>query len=315
VAAKSAEKAAKRLAKKEATSAARNFVATRVVPELEGMAVSSAIQTFANPLSVAGMVEDFEKRYAGDIYYDKDGNLHVFDNDRSAGQAAYQAIASAWIENFTEYAGGNITKSAKLLDSKMFDLAGKFDNVMKTVGAGKIQDVFRIPQQLGRLTQIGSAPEEFLEEELGSVMNALMATDAQRGESYGDAFKNTISSSFAGEQQLETFLSCAITSMLLGGGGNAVNGVRNAGLRKSVNQDVEQSKALLGKVRGVDIEGLDNMIENGRVSDISAYLKEQSDANNWNKDEQGAAVSYVLNRSRQIGVKHNDDTAIEAEQA
>lgn len=315
VAAKSAEKAAKRLAKKEATSAARNFVATRVVPELEGMAVSSAIQTFANPLNVAGMVEDFEKRYAGDIYYDKDGNLHVFDNDRSTGQAAYQAIASAWIENFTEYAGGNITKSAKLLDSKMFDLAGKFDNVMKTVGAGKIQDVFRIPQQLGRLTQIGSAPEEFLEEELGSVMNALMATDAQRGESYGEAFKNTISSSFAGEQQLETFLSCAITSMLLGGGGNAVNGVRNAGLRKSVNQDVEQSKALLGKVRGIDIEGLDNMIENGRVSDISAYLKEQSDANNWNKDEQGAAVSYVLNRSRQIGVKHNDDTAIEAEQA
>jgi len=315
VAAKSAEKAVKRLAKKEATSAARNFVATRVVPELEGMAVSSAIQTFANPLSVAGMVEDFERRYAGDIYYDKQGNLHVFDNDRSAGQAAYQAIASAWIENFTEYAGGNITKSAKLLDSKMFDLAGKFDNVMKTVGAGKIQDVFRIPQQLGRLTQIGSAPEEFLEEELGSVMNALMATDAQRGESYGEAFKNTISSSFAGEQQLETFLSCAITSMLLGGGGNAVNGVRNAGLRKSVNQDVEQSKALLGKVRGVDIEGLDNMIENGRVSDISAYLKEQSDANNWNKDEQGAAVSYVLNRSRQIGVKHNDDTAIEAEQA
>lgn len=315
VAARSAERAAKRLAKKKATSAARNFVATRVVPELEGMAVSSAIQTFANPLSVAGMVEDFEKRYAGDIYYDKDGNLHVFDNDRSAGQAAYQAIASAWIENFTEYAGGNITKSAKLLDSKMFDLAGKFDNVMKTVGAGKIQDVFRIPQQLGRLTQIGSAPEEFLEEELGSVMNALMATDAQRGESYGEAFKNTISSSFAGEQQLETFLSCAITSMLLGGGGNAVNGVRNAGLRKSVNQDVEQSKALLGKVRGIDIEGLDNMIENGRVSDISAYLKEQSDANNWNKDEQGAAVSYVLNRSRQIGVKHNDDTAIEAEQA
>lgn len=315
VAAKSAERAVKRLAKKEATSAARNFVGTRVVPELEGMAVSSAIQTFANPLSVAVMVEDFEKRYAGDIYYDKQGNLHVFDNDRSAGQAAYQAIASAWIENFTEYAGGNITKSAKLLDSKMFDLAGKFDNVMKTVGAGKIQDVFRIPQQLGRLTQIGSAPEEFLEEELGSVMNALMMTDAQRGESYGDAFKNSVSSAFAGEQQLETFLSCAITSMLLGGGGNAVNGVRNAGLRKSVNQDVEQSKALLGKVRGVDIEGLDNMIENGRVSDISAYLKEQSDANNWNKDEQGAAVSYVLNRSRQIGVKHNDDTAIEAEQA
>lgn len=315
VAARSAERAAKRLAKKEATSAARNFVGTRVLPELEGMAVSSAIQTFANPLSVAGMVEDFERRYAGDIYYDKEGNLHVFDNDRSAGQAAYQAIASAWIENFTEYAGGNITKSAKLLDSKMFDLAGKFDNVMKTVGAGKIQDVFRIPQQLGRLTQIGSAPEEFLEEELGSVMNALMMTDAQRGESYGEAFKNTTSSAFAGEQQLETFLSCAITSMLLGGGGNAVNGVRNAGLRKSVNQDVEQSKALLGKVRGIDIEGLDNMIENGRVSDISAYLKEQSDANNWNKDEQGAAVSYVLNRSRQIGVKHNDDTAIEAEQA
>ena len=315
VAAKSAEKAAKRLAKKEATSAARNFVATRVVPELEGMAVSSAIQTFANPLSVAGMVEDFEKRYAGDIYYDKDGNLHVFDNDRSAGQAAYQAIASAWIENFTEYAGGNITKSAKLLDSKMFDLAGKFDNVMKTVGAGKIQDVFKIPQQLGRLTQIGSAPEEFLEEELGSVMNALMMTDAQRGESYGEAFKNTTSSAFAGEQQLETFLSCAITSMLLGGGGNAVNGVRNAGLRKSVNQDVEQSKALLGKVRGINIEELDAEINNGEIKDIASYLEAKSNENGWSKDEQGAAVSYVLNRTRQIGVKHNDDTAIEAEQA
>lgn len=314
VAAKSAERAAVKYAKKGVKSSARRFIGGNVLPKLEGMAVSSAMQTFANPLGVAGMVEDFERRYAGDIYYDNEGNLHVFDNDRGAGKAAYQAIASAWIENFTEYAGENITKSAKLLDSKMFDIAGKFDNVIKRVGAGKIADVFSIPKQLGQITQIGSAPEEFLEEELGSVMNALFATDAESGESYGDSFKRTIGQSFSGEQQLETLLSCAITSMLLGGGGNAVNAVGNAGRRKQANRDVEQSKALLGKVKGISINELDNQIENGQIKDIASYLKQQSDANGWSQDEQGAAVSYVMNRTRQIGIKHNDDIAIEEAQ-
>lgn len=307
-------KAASRYAEKAGVGTFRNFIGTRAVPILEGMATAATMQTFGNPLSIASMAEDFEKRYAGDIYYDKQGNLHVFDNDRSAGQAAYQAIASAWIENFTEYAGENITKSLKLADSKMFDLAGKFDNVMKRVGAGKIQDVFSIPKELGHLTQIHSAPEEFLEEELGSVMNALFATDAQRGETYGDAFKRTVSQSFSGEQQLETLLSCTITSMLLGGGGNAVNAVGNAAYRKQMNKDVEQSKALLGKVRGIDIAGLDSQIENGQISDIASYLKEQSDANGWSMDEQGAAVSYVMNKARQMGMRHNDETAIEQAQ-
>ena len=314
IAAKEAQKAAIRYAKKGVNSGARRFIGGTVIPKLEGMAVSSTIQTFANPLSIASMAEDFERRYAGDIYYDKDGNLHVFDNDRSAGQAAYQAIASAWIENFTEYSGQNITKGIKLADGKMFDLAGKFDNVMKNVGGGRIKDVFTVPQKLSHLTQIGSAPEEFLEEELGSVMNALFATDAQRGESYGDAFKRTISQSFSGEQQLETLLSVTITSTLLGGGGNAVNAVGNAGYRREVNREVERSKALLGKVHGIDIAELDNQIENGQISDIASYLKEQSDANGWSQDEQGAAVSYVLNRARQIGIKHNDDIAIEEAQ-
>ena len=315
IAAKEAQKAAIRYAKKGVNSGARRFIGGTVIPKLEGMAVSSTIQTFANPLSLANMAEDFERRYAGDIYYDNDGNLHVFDNDRSAGQAAYQAIASAWIENFTEYSGQNITKSIRLADGKMFDLAGKFDNVMKNVGGGRIKDVFTVPQKLSHLTQIGSAPEEFLEEELGSVMNALMATDANRGESYGDAFKRSVGQSFSGEQQLETFLSCAITSMLLGGGGNAVNAVGNAGYRRQINQEVEKSKALLGKVRGIDMRQLDNAIDNGSIGDISAYLKEQSDANGWSQDEQGAAVSYVMNRARQIGMKHHDDTAIEEAQA
>ena len=314
IAAKEAQKAAIRYAKKGVNSGARRFIGGTVIPKLEGMAVSSTIQTFANPLSLANMAEDFERRYAGDIYYDNDGNLHVFDNDRSAGQAAYQAIASAWIENFTEYSGQNITKSIRLADGKMFDLAGKFDNVMKNVGGGRIKDVFTVPQKLSHLTQIGSAPEEFLEEELGSVMNALFATDAQRGESYGDAFKRTISQSFSGEQQLETLLSVTITSTLLGGGGNAVNAVGNAGYRREVNREVERSKALLGKVHGIDIAELDNKIENGQISDIASYLKEQSDANGWSQDEQGAAVSYVLNRARQIGIKHNDDIAIEEAQ-
>lgn len=314
IAAKQAQKAAIRYAKKGVTNNARRFVGGTVLPKLEGMAVSSTIQTFANPLSIANMAEDFERRYAGDIYYDNDGNLHVFDNDRSAGQAAYQTIASAWIENFTEYSGQNITKSIRLADGKMFDLAGKFDNVMKNVGGGRIKDVFTVPQKLSHLTQIGSAPEEFLEEELGSVMNALFATDAQRGESYGDAFKRTVSQSFSGEQQLETLLSCTITSMLLGGGGNAVNAVGNAGYRREINREVEQSKALLGKVNGIDIAELDAQIENGQISDIASYLKEQSDANGWSQDEQGAAVSYVMNRARQIGVKHHDDTAIEEAQ-
>ena len=294
-------------AKKAGPGTARNFLGTRAFPLLEGMVVSSGIQTIANP---SNFVEDFERRYAGDIYYDNEGNLHVFDNDRSAGQAAYQAIAAAWIENFTEYAGENITKSAKLADSKMFDLAGKFDNVVKRVGGGKIKDVFSIPKELGHLTQIGSAPEEFLEEELGSVMNAMFATDAQRGESYGDAFKRTIGQSFSSDQQLETLLSVTITSMLLGGGGNAVNAVGNAGYRRMVNQDVERSKALLGKVHGIDIAELDGQIENGSVSDIADYLKTQSDANGWSQDEQGAAVSYVMNRTRQVGMRHYDDMAI-----
>jgi len=315
IAAKEAQKAAIRYAKKGVNSGARRFIGGTVIPKLEGMAVSSTIQTFANPLSLANMAEDFERRYAGDIYYDNDGNLHVFDNDRSAGQAAYQAIASAWIENFTEYSGQNITKSIRLADGKMFDLAGKFDNVMKNVGGGRIKDVFTVPQKLSHLTQIGSAPEEFLEEELGSVMNALFATDAQRGESYGDAFKRTVSQSFSGEQQLETLLSVTITSTLLGGGGNAVNAVGNAGYRREANREVERSKALLGKVHGIDIAELDNQIENGQISDISSYLKEQSDANGWSQDEQGAAVNYVLNRARQIGMKHHDDTAIEEAQA
>lgn len=314
IAAKEAQKAAIRYAKKGVNSGARRFIGGTVLPKLEGMAVSSTIQTFANPLSLASMAEDFERRYAGDVYYDNDGNLHVFDNDRSAGQAAYQAVASAWIENFTEYSGQNITKSIKLADGKMFDLAGKFDNVMKNVGGGRIKDVFTVPQKLSHLTQIGSAPEEFLEEELGSVMNALFATDAQRGESYGDAFKRTVSQSFSGEQQLETLLSVTITSTLLGGGGNAVNAVGNAGYRREANREVERSKALLGKVHGIDIAELDNQIENGQISDIASYLKAQSDANGWSQDEQGAAVNYVLNRARQIGMKHHDDIAIEEAQ-
>lgn len=309
VAAKEAERAAIRYARKGVNSSARRFIGGTVLPKLEGMAVGATIQTFANPLSVEGIVEDFERRYAGDIYYDNKGNLHVFDNNRSAGQAAYQAIASAWIENFTEYAGENITKSFKLADSKMFDLAGKFDNVMKRTGASRIADVFAIPKELGHLTQIGSAPEEFLEEELGSVMNALFATDAQRGESYGDAFKRTIGQSFSGEQQLETLLSVTITSMLLGGGGNAVNAVGNADYRRQVNRSVEKSRALLDHVN-IDVDELDSQIDNGQISDIAQWLKEQSDANGWSQDEQGAAVSYVLNRARQIGMKHNDDTAI-----
>lgn len=303
-------KGAAKYARKYGEGTAMNFIGTRVVPGLEGMAVSSAIQTFGNPSSLANIAEEFEKRYAGDIYYDDNGNLHVFDNDRSAGQSAYQAVASVWLSNFTEYAGPNITKSLKLVDGKLFDLAGKFDKVMKRIGASKIQDVFKIPKELGYLTQINSAPEEFFEEELENGLTAIMATEAKRGQSYGDAFKDAVSTSFSGEQQLETFLSCAITSMLLGGGGNAVNAVGNSSLRRQANKDVSKAQALLEKVNGINVGELDGQIENGSIADISNYLKAQSDANGWSKDEQGAAVNYVLNKARQIGIRYNDDTAI-----
>lgn len=313
------EKVAERQAVKNAAYMARHkvnsrlarFLGTRALPELEGMAAGATIQTLASPLSWASIAEDFERRYAGDIYYDEEGNLHVFDNGRSAGRSAYQSVANAWIENFTEFAGKNITKTIKLADSKMFDLADKFDKVIKKVGAGKIKDFFTIPKGLARMTQIGSAPEEVLEEELGMVMNALFGTDATSDRTYGENFKNAIHNSFLnGEQQLETILSCGVTSLLLGSGGSTYNKVMNSGYRKSINRDVERARLLASKVRGVQMNEIDNAIDDGKIKDISSFIKEMSDDNNWSKDEQTAVVNYIFSRTRQIGLEHDEETAI-----
>lgn len=315
VAAKAALKAAARRAERGATGKFGTFVAEKVVPKTLGMATGATIQTFASPISWPSIAADFEKRYAGDVYYDKDGNLHVFDNGVSAPKALYQAAASAWIENFTEFAGENITKTAKLVDSKLLDVSGAVDDLMKKTGMKRIYDVVSnpIPGNLGKLAQKGSNLEEFSEEILGSIMNTLFATDQKAGQSYSESVKESVSNAFSQDHLLETFLSCTLTGMVLGGGGMARNAIATRDQRKAINRQVETSRAILSKVNGIDIDELDNQIENSEIKDLSKWMKQQSDANGWSADEQGAVISYVLGKTQQTMMRFNDESAIQQE--
>jgi hypothetical protein len=317
-------------AEEAVVSGARNLLRAGVA-EVAGMAAGAAVQTFANPISYLSMMADYADKRTGTIYYDQnDGQLHYFDNNKSIALSLWQAAAGAYIENFTEFSGEGLDKIGKLGLNKLFSAAPELKSATETIKG--LLDKVKFSELSGlnapamddflRHAGFNGTLGEFGEEVLGNIIRPFAYVETEKGESYGKQLGRGLKNLVDADQNLETFLSCAITSAVLGTVGTvrrtAADMISNRGQKaydeqmlKDVRDNIAKLDAMMNGVRGLDKEAFKEFIANNNVSDISQYIKEQAKANNWTSDELGMVALYVTNVAQQNAMANQNSEAIQ----
>ena len=188
----------------DGASARVNIALRRVGGDL----VSSV--ALANTLQIGSTMADIAERKYGDPIQMADGH-YVFDpkKELSWAQAAYKAETSAIIENFTEMMGE-------------WELLGLGEKLAKfgSEGVGRIIRAISDTDFASGLDKVlrdahwSGIFGEFMEEEYGMLLNALLHTGDG---TWGEDFTKQMKQNLTWDQQLDTFLGVALFGGLVGG--------------------------------------------------------------------------------------------------
>jgi hypothetical protein len=223
VSANMAKKYTTRMAEKAVQSETRRLLA-RGAQEGVGYLAGAAVQTFANPISYMSMMADAIEKNTGSVYFDEnDGQIHYYDNGKDLALSIWQAAAGAYVENLTEFSGEGITKVGKVGMGRLYKAVPKLEGAVNTVD-GFLDDI-----KFSRITGLKvDAMDDYLrhagfngtlgeisEEVLGNVIRPFMYVETEKGESYGSQLGRGWKNLVEADQNLETFLSCTVTSSIL----------------------------------------------------------------------------------------------------
>lgn len=277
-----------------------------------GMMAGAGVQTFANPLSYLNMMSDYAEKRTGTIYYDdKDKQIHYFDNEKSIALSLWQAAAGAYVENLTEFSGEGLDKLGKLGMSKIFKAVPELEAAVGTISG--FLDKVKFSQITGlnapamdeylRHAGFNGTLGEYGEEVLGNIIRPFMYLETEKGDSYGKQLGRGMKNLIDEDQNLETFLSCAVTGVFLGATATArstaLQGMSNAENRRQIRDNIAKLDAMMDDVRNLNKEDFKQYVASHNISEISQYIKEQAKANDWSEDELGMVAMYVSNVAAQ----------------
>ena len=326
-----AENVSKNMAKKYTTRMAEKAVQSetkrlfaRGVQEGTGYLAGAAVQTFANPISYLSMMSDAIEKNTGSVYFDEnDGQIHYYDNGKDIALSLWQAAAGAYVENFTEFSGAGITKVGNVGMGRLYKAVPKLEGAVNTV------DGFLDKVKFSKLTGLkvdamddylrhagfNGTLGEFSEEVLGNVIRPFMYVETKKGESYGDQLGRGMKNLIDSDQNLETFLSCAVTSAILGTSSTirstAAQGLDHAAQKREVEQNIKKLEALMPKINGFNLDEYKDYIGNHDIQEISQYIKEQAKANNWTEQECGMVAMHFLQTVSQQAIIDEESKQIQ----
>lgn len=314
VSANMAERYTSRMAGKAVQSETRRLLA-RGAQEGVGYLAGAAVQTFANPLSYISMMSDVADKTAGSVYFDEnDGQIHCYDNGKDLALSLWQAAAGAYVENLTEFSGEGITKVGKVGMGKLYKAVPKLEVAVNTVD-GFLDKVkfskitgFEVDAMDDYLRHAGfnGTLGEFSEEVLGNIIRPFMYVETEKGESYGRQLGRGLKNLVDADQNIETFLSCAVTSAILGTSSTirstAAQGLDHAAQKREVEQNIRKLEALMPNINGFDLNEYKDYISNHNIEEISQYIKEQAQINNWNDKELGMVAMHLMETASQQAI-------------
>lgn len=301
-----------------ATRNIENKVAKKLVFKAVDYTAQPLLQTLYNPLNwMEGSIE----RQTGNLTYDENTGNFAFAGAQDEWTATRNAIVSAWIENFSEKIGEDIfkpiVKPLKYGNKKLRNMdnafgsvynqfATKIDVVIENAGLHKIDDVLKISKDIRLSTGVQGIPGEYVEEVVGGIMNAMFVGD-QSFHQYDENGNPNPNYLWNSEQQLETFLSCAVMSI----GMTTVSNIRNGAVglaerRKAKSYLDAATKAMQNQ--GFDVDAIDKAFENGT---LSQELFIMGAAENVTDDKRQILTNYIAAKINYKAMRHADMGALE----
>lgn len=246
---------------------------------------------------------DFVDRQNGaaDYEVDNDGNIQYSGQEGGVGlgEAAYKAIASQTIENFSEMAGGYfnaIGKGVGNLVGKAMEKSSLLNRLGNTVSTSKVADLYRniSSSQLAktitdfeRNTGYHGTIEEYGEEVAGTVLNAIFTGD-QSFSDLGDI-----------DQQIDTFLGvCGI--------GGLFSTIKAVGYRTPVhqaNRELGKIGKQLSHSMGDEWNDVSQALQDASVEDRKQYLTNIIERDDISDETKLGLFQYVGTLTRRDAIK------------
>ena len=308
------------LSKGIAGAATRNIegqVAKKLVYKAVDYTAQPLLQTLYNPLNwMEGSIE----RQTGNLTYDEKTGNFVFAGAQNEWDATRNAIVSAWIENFSEKIGEDIFKPAKYGNKYLRNMdnafgrtynqfATKIDIAIENAGLNKLDDVLKISKDIRLATGVQGIPGEYVEEVVGGIMDAMFVGD-QSFHQYDENGNPNPNYLWNSEQQLETFLSCAVMSVGMTTVSNIRNNVTSAADRRKAKSYLNQmAKAM--ENQNIDTEAVDKAFENGTINDVSDIVFKMGSAEDMTDDKRQILANYVAAKINYAAMRNADMSAIE----
>ena len=308
------------LSKGIAGAATRNIegqVAKKLVYKAVDYTAQPLLQTLYNPLNwMEGSIE----RQTGNLTYDEKTGNFVFAGAEDKWDATRDAIVSAWIENFSEKIGEDIFKPAKYGNKYLRNMdnafgrtynqfATKIDVAIENAGLNKLDDVLKISKDIRLATGVQGIPGEYVSDVVGGIMDAMFVGD-QSFHQYDENGNPNPNYLWNSEQQLETFLSCAVMSVGMTTVSNIRNNVTSAADRRKAKSYLNQmAKAM--ENQNIDTEAVDKAFENGTINDVSDIVFKMGSAEDMTDDKRQILANYVAAKINYAAMRNADMSAIE----
>ena len=300
-----------------ATRNIENQLAKKLVFKAVDYTAQPLLQTLYNPLNwMEGSIE----RQTGNLTYDENTGNFAFAGAQNEWDATRNAIVSAWIENFSEKIGEDIFKPAKYGNKYLRNMdnafgrtynqfATKIDIAIENAGLNKLDDVLKISKDIRLATGVQGIPGEYVEEVVGGIMDAMFVGD-QSFHQYDENGNPNPNYLWNSEQQLETFLSCAVMSVGMTTVSNVRNGAVTAADRRKAKSYLNQmAKAM--ENQNIDTEAVDKAFENGTINDVSDIVFKMGSAEDMTDDKRQILANYVAAKINYAATRNADMSAIE----
>lgn len=306
---------------KAATKKIENAALRKITNKVVDYAIQPTLQTVYNPLN---LYQNTLERMTGEVVIDGNGEFAGFKGGEEAWPAFRDAFVASYIENFSEKIGEDIfkpivkplkygNKKLRNMDnafgSAYNQLATKIDIAIENAGLHKLDDVLKISKDIRLSTGFQGIPGEHVEEVVGGIMNAMFVGD-QSFHQYDENGNPNPNYLWNSEQQLETFLSCAVMSIGMTAVSNIRNGVTTAVDRRNAKSYLDAATKAM-RNQGFDVDAIDKAFKKGTLKDASQELFITGAAENMTDDKRQILSNYIAAKINYKAMRHADMGALE----
>lgn len=249
----------------------------------------------ANTVQGAKTASDAIDRKLGGVVVGEDGGLK-FANDKSWGDAIWQAEANATIENMSEMAGGRLDKLIPNLPktkvvSKIADVFGlkRISNVINGANYAALKNVSNMMRGAFAKMGIHDITGEISEEYYGQLWRTAFALD----DAYAyDENGNKVNLLKTGEFHKDIWGGMSLTVGVMKAVQGGATGAQYMSIKHGVNKADKRASTLLGADTWGTMRFQFENATNEQMGDlVEAVLKDKK----LNDDERGAVMDYATN--------------------